>query len=251
MSDATTFIRRAANHGAKLVVTPENTNYLGPHREKVRLAEPLDGPVVAHFSALSKELGIHLLIGSINEKADDTKRCYNTSVLLGPDGSLISSYRKMHLFDVDVSDDVRFKESDTVVAGEAPVIAETPLGRIGMSICYDLRFPELYRALVDGGAEIITIPSAFTLTTGKDHWHPLIRARAIETQSWVIAPGQHGPHDDGGLRESFGHSMIVNPWGQVVGMAPDGPGLALAEIDLERMREVRRSMPLCDHRRIH
>jgi predicted amidohydrolase len=243
-------VRRAAGYGAKLVVTPENTNYLGPHHEKVRLAEPLDGPTVARLSALARSCGVHLLVGSVNEKSEEAHRCYNTSLLLGPDGSLLGSYRKMHLFDVDVSKDVCFKESDTIIAGDTPVVVKTEVGAIGMSICYDLRFPEMYRALVDAGAEILAIPAAFTLTTGRDHWHALMRARAIETQTFVIAPGQVGKHDDDGLRHSFGHSMIVNPWGHILAMADDGPNLALAEIDLSRVARVRRAMPVRDHRRI-
>jgi predicted amidohydrolase len=250
LAQAEALIRRAARHGAAFVATPENTNYLGPHTEKVRLAEPLDGPTVARFAALSRELDIHLLLGSFNERSDDPKRCYNTSVLLGR-GEILGSYRKIHLFDVDVSDDVRFTESDTVVPGEQPVVVETELGRIGLSVCYDLRFPELYRALVDQGAQILTIPAAFTLTTGRDHWHPLIRARAIECQAYAIAPGQHGAHDDGGLRNSYGHSMIVDPWGAIVGMASDGPNLAFAEVDLDRVARVRRAMPVSSHRRVN
>lgn len=250
LATAEALIRRAARYGARFVATPENTNYLGPHAEKVRLAEPLDGPTVARFAGLARELGIHVLLGSFNERSPDPARCYNTSVLLGPDGRTLAVYRKIHLFDVDVSDDVRFLESATVVPGDAVVVAETALGSIGMSVCYDLRFPELYRALVDRGASLIAIPSAFTLTTGKDHWEALIRARAIETQCYVIAPGQHGRHDDGGLRNSWGHSMIVDPWGAVVGMASDGEGLALAEIDLERVHRTRAGMPVRSHRRL-
>lgn len=244
-------VERAAACGASFVATPENTNFLGPHAEKVRRAEPMEGPTVQRFSELAARLGIHLLLGSFNEAAPgDDERCYNTSVLIGPDGAVLATYRKIHLFDVDVSDDVRFKESDTVVAGEAVVVAETPLARFGLSICYDLRFPELYRRLADGGAEVLMVPAAFTLTTGKDHWYPLLRARAIETQCWVIAPAQHGDHDDDGLRESYGHALIADPWGQVVAAAPAGPGLALAEIDVGRVSEVRRSMPVADHRRL-
>jgi predicted amidohydrolase len=136
------------------------------------------------------------------------------------------------------------------VPGAEVVIAETALAKVGMTVCYDLRFPELYRALRDRGAEILTIPSAFTLATGKDHWEPLIRARAIETQCWVVAPGQWGRHDDGGLRQSWGHSMIVDPWGCVVGQASDGEGLALAEIDLDRVDRVRKAIPVANHHRI-
>ncbi len=243
-------IARAAGYGAELVATPENTNYLGPHEEKVRRAEDLDGPTVRRFSALAAEHRIHLLLGSFNERSDEPGRCHNTSVLFGPEGSRLAVYRKIHLFDVDVSDAVRFTESDTVRPGTEVVVAETPWGGWGLSICYDLRFGELYRRLVAGGAELLAIPSAFTLTTGKDHWEPLVRARAIETQSWVVAPAQVGRHDDGGLRESWGHSMIVDPWGHVVARAGDGPGLALAEIDPARVAAVRRGMPVADHRRL-
>jgi len=243
-------ITRAASHGARFVATPENTNFLGPHEEKVRRAEPLDGATCTRFSELAAEHGIHLLLGSFNERSDESERCYNTSVLFGPDGSRLATYRKIHLFDVDVSERVRFLESKTVKPGSKPVTVTTPLATLGLSICYDLRFPELYLKLVAGGAEVITIPSAFTLTTGKDHWHPLMRARAIESQSYVIAPAQCGKHDDGGLRESYGHAMIVDPWGQVVAMAADGPGLAVAEIDLERVRWCRQAIPVASHRKL-
>jgi deaminated glutathione amidase len=248
LADAEALIARAARSGAQLIVTPENTNFLGPHTEKVRRAEPLDGPTASRFSSWASKHQIHLLIGSFNEKSHDPERCYNTSLLFGPDGSLLKHYRKIHLFDVDVSADVRFLESETIIPGADIAVARTALGTIGMSICYDLRFPELYRKLVEAGAEIIAIPSAFTLTTGKDHWHTLIRARAIECQAYVIAPGQYGLHDDKGLRQSYGHSMIVDPWGHIIGMSPDGLGLALAEIDLDLVAKTRRGMPVTEHR---
>ena len=247
---AEALIRRAAGFGAQLITTPENANYLGPHAEKVRIAEPLSGPTLDRFATLTKELKVHLLVGSVNERSDDPQRCYNTSVLLGPNGQIIQSYRKMHLFDVDISEDVRFLESNTTVSGDDLRVAETQLGVFGMSVCYDLRFPELYRALVDRGATMMMVPSAFTASTGKDHWEVLLRARAIETQSYVIAPAQHGLHDDNGLRNSYGHSMIVDPWGQVIATVSDGPGLALAEIDLDRVATVRRGMPIAAHRRL-
>lgn len=250
LASAESLIRRAAGYGAKLVATPENTDFLGPHDQKVKRAEAVDGPLVHRFAALAAELGIHLVLGSFAERSADPARCYNTSVLLGPDGKIVASYRKIHLFDVDVSPETTFRESNTVVPGEVPVVADTPLGAIGMSVCYDLRFPELYRTLTERGATILTIPSAFTLTTGKDHWEVLIRARAIETQCYVLAPGQVGRHDDGGLRQSWGHSMIVDPWGHVVARASDGPGIALAELDLERVAAVRRGMPVASHRRL-
>jgi predicted amidohydrolase len=243
-------IERAAACGARLVTTPENTNFLGPHAEKVRRAEGLDGPTCGRFGELAARLGIHLLLGSFNERSDDPVRCHNTSVLFGPDGGQSAVYRKMHLFDVDVSDQVRFSESATVTPGRETVVATTQLGKIGLSICYDLRFPELYRRLVTEGAEVLTVPSAFTLTTGKDHWEVLVRARAIENQCYVLAPAQFGSHDDEGQRESFGHAMIVDPWGHVVTMVSDGPGIGLAEIDLDRVRETRQSMPVESHRRL-
>lgn len=252
-------IERAASRGARLVATPENTNYLGPHDEKVRRSEPLDGPTVGRFAELARHLGIHLLLGSFNERSDEPSRCYNTSVLLGPRGEVLAAYRKLHLFDVDVPGGVRFSESASCKPGglggpadpdRGLVVADTPLGRLGLTICYDLRFAELYRRLADLGADLLAVPSAFTLATGKDHWEPLLRARAIENQCWVLAPAQHGRHDDGGLRESYGHAMIVDPWGLPVAVASDGPGLALAEIDLERVAQVRRAIPVRQHRRL-
>jgi deaminated glutathione amidase len=243
-------IRDAAAAGATLVVTPENTTFLGPHAQKVALAEPVDGPTHARFGLLAKELGICLLVGSVAEIAEgENNRCHNTSLLFGPDGSLISTYRKVHLFDVDVEDGVRFKESDTVAPGSDIVVANSPVGRIGMSICYDLRFPEFYRKLVDGGAQILTVPSAFTQKTGTAHWHVLLRARAIENQAWILAPGQVGLHDDDGLRHSYGHSLIINPWGEIVAEIQDGEGYCTADIDLNQVTRIRTSMPVQDHRR--
>lgn len=248
---AESLVRRAAAHGAQFVATPENTNFLGLHGEKVERAQGLDGEVCTLFSSLAAELGLHLLLGSFNEKYEqDPGRCYNTSVLFGPDGGRLALYRKIHLFDVDIEGGVQFQESETVKAGEEVVVAATELGPFGLSICYDLRFGELYRRLAEQGAQVVTIPSAFTLTTGRAHWQPLMRARAIENQCFVIAPAQVGRHDDEGLRESYGNSMIVDPWGQILARAADAPGLALAEIDLAQVAAVRRSMPVADHRRL-
>jgi len=249
-------IRHAAAMGAKLVCTPENTNYLGSQFHKVELAESLEGPSATRLRKLADELSIHLLVGGLAEQrkeADgtlDPHRCYNTSVLYGDNGDELAVYRKMHLFDVDVPGGLTIKESDSIAAGDDVVVAETPLGRIGMTICYDVRFPELYRALVDRGADIIAVPSAFTLTTGKDHWHALLRARAIETQCWVLAAAQWGTHDAAGKRKSYGHSLIVDPWGCVVADKGQGVGLALAEVDLDRVAAVRKSVPVRLHRRL-
>lgn len=242
--------------GASLIVTPENTNFLGPHEEKVRRAESLDGPTCARFSELAAALKVTLLLGSFNEAGPDAQRCYNTSVLFGPDGKVSATYRKIHLFDIDIAatddaSEVRFIESDTVAPGDRVVVQDLPGGgRLGMSICYDLRFGELYRALVEEGAELIAVPSAFTERTGRDHWRPLLQARAIESQCWVLAAAQTGRHDDHGLRESHGHSMILDPWGRVVAEVENGVGWTTAEIDFERVKSVRKSMPVADHRRL-
>jgi predicted amidohydrolase len=241
---AETLVRQAAGEGATFIATPENTNYLGPHDEKVRRAESLDDSVCQRFSSLARELQVHLLLGSFNETSDDPRRCYNTSVLFAPTGARLAAYRKIHLFDVDLSPETRFAESDTIRAGEAVVVVDTDPVTIGMSICFDLRFSWLYGELRARGAELITVPSAFTRVTGQDHWHTLLRARAIETQSFVVAPAQVGEHDDGGLRESYGHALIVDPWGAVLADAGDTPGIALAEIDLDRVREVRQALPM-------
>ncbi|MCL7958533.1 MAG: carbon-nitrogen hydrolase family protein [marine benthic group bacterium] len=247
--DAESLIRQAVGAGAAFVATPENTPFLGPHKEKVRRAESLDGATCRAFGALAEELGIHLLLGSFAERSDDPDRCYNTSVLFGPDGAMLAAYRKIHLFDVDVSPEVRFEESATVRAGSESVVARTELGGIGLSICYDLRFPALYQSLRNQGAELIMIPSAFTATTGRDHWHVLVRARAIETQCFVLAAAQQGRHDDEGLRESFGHSLIVDPWGTVLAEVEGGAGFAMAEIDLDRVVRVRGQIPVQEHAR--
>ena len=249
LAQAERLAREAAARGAAFVATPENTNYLGPHAEKVRRAEPLDGPTCGRFAALAAELRLHLLLGSFNEKAPEKGRCFNTSVLFGPRGERLGAYRKLHLFDVDVPGGVSFRESDTVAPGSETVVIESPIATFGLSICYDLRFGELYRALVAGGAEVLTIPSAFTAATGKAHWEVLVRARAIEGQAYVVAPGQSGRHDDDGLREGHGHSMIVDPWGVVLAQVPEGPGVAVAEIDLERVARVRAAIPVSQHRR--
>ena len=254
LDKASAMITRAAQHGAQLIMTPENTPLLGPKFHKVDEAQDLSGDIVQYFQALSKKLKVHLLLGSFAERhylADgqlDTKRCYNTSLMIDDHGEILARYRKIHLFDVDVPQGPSLKESEFICAGDEVMVVDTRLGKIGMSICYDLRFPELYRALVDQGAEIICVPSAFTLTTGKDHWHTLLRARAIETQSWIMAPGQWGQHDAAGQRQSYGHSLIINPWGTVVADAGLGEGICYAEIDLQQVYKARQAIPLASHR---
>jgi deaminated glutathione amidase len=244
---AESLVARAAAEGAKLVVTPENTPFLGPPAGKLASAEAVEGPVGRRFAMLARRLGIHLLVGSVGERLDD-HRCFNTALLYGP-GGLLATYRKRHLFDIDLPGGPRFQESAHIASGDAVVVAETPLGRIGLTICYDLRFPEMYAACVARGAEILTVPSAFTVPTGRAHWHVLLRARAIETQCFVLAPAQDGRHDAAGARESYGHSLIVGPWGDVLTEAPPGEGITLAEIDLARVRTIRAAMPVAAHRR--
>lgn len=244
-------VRRAAGWGARFIATPEATTYLGPHDEKVRRAEAVEGPTHRRLADLARELGVELLVGSVAERCDD-QRAFNTSLLFGADGMLKASYRKIHLFDVDLASagGVSFRESERTAAGQDVVLADTGIGRLGMSVCFDLRFPELYREHVRLGATVLAVPSAFTLMTGKDHWHVLLRARAIETQCWLLAPAQWGAHDDKGLRRSYGHSLIIDPWGTVVAECGDGEGIAIAEIVPGRVEEVRRQIPLEGNRRL-
>ena len=251
LGQAQSWIEQAAERGARLVATPENTNFLGSHQEKAQRAEPLDGPTCSWCAELAGKLGIYLLLGSFNERCEQPGKCHNTSVLFGPDGRRLAVYRKIHLFDVDLTDQVRFVESATVAPGDRPCTVQTELGTLGFSICYDLRFPELYRRLAADGAQILTVPAAFTVPTGEAHWLTLLRARAIENQCFVLAPAQVGRHDDDGLRETFGHSVILDPWGDTLAMVEPGPGVALAEIRPERLSELRRSMPVLEHRRVH
>ncbi len=189
-----------------------------------------------------------MLAGSISERTDDPRRTANTSALVGDDGSLLAVYRKIHLFDVAIPDGARYAESEGVRAGDQVVLAATALGRVGLSICYDLRFPELYRRLAALGAEILTIPSAFTLYTGKDHWEVLVRARAIENLAYVVAPAQVGKH--GPRRETYGNAMIVDPWGVVLARCPDGEGVCVAPFRRDRLERVRRELPALKHRRL-
>jgi deaminated glutathione amidase len=174
------------------------------------------------------------------ERSHDPARTYNTCLCVAPDGTLAGHYRKIHLFDVSIPDGASYHESKTVMPGQSPVVARTRLGAIGLSVCYDLRFPELYRSLVAEGAELLIVPAAFTLYTGKDHWHTLLRARAIENSCFVLAAAQSGRHDD--KRVTYGHSMIIEPWGTVLAEAPDGEGLALAELDPAQLARARREL---------
>jgi deaminated glutathione amidase len=238
-------VRAAAADGAELVGLPEKWNLLGSGEELIAGAEDLDGPTLSAARSWARELGIHLLAGSIAERSGGG-RARNTSVLIGPDGEDVAVYRKIHMFDVDVGG-VSYRESESEDAGEEIVTA--PVGDLlaGLTVCYDLRFPELYRILAVRGARIVTVPAAFTLQTGRDHWEVLLRARAIENQVFVLAPGQVGkapPH-----YESYGRSMIVDPWGVVLATAPDEECFVAADLDLAAQERIREKLPSLANRR--
>jgi len=247
VAKACRLVRAAAAGGAKLVALPENFPYLRYEGGPVDYRESLDGELVQSMGELSRELSIHLLLGSIPETIPRSRRIYNTSVLLGPDGKTLATYRKIHLFDIAIRGGVVLKESKNVAAGDKTRVVDTPLGRLGLSICYDLRFPELYRRLALAGAEVVFVPAAFTAYTGPHHWLPLLRARAIENQCWVVAPAQVGRHNE--KRRSHGETVIIDPWGAVVGRRPKGEGWVEAEIDLKKVESVRRGLPCLDHMR--
>jgi predicted amidohydrolase len=245
---ATALVREAAARGARLVVLPEVFAWRGPRGDEAAVAEPIPGPVTEAFAALARESGIHICMGSILEAGPDRSRAYNTSCVIGPDGALLARYRKLHLFDVDLPGRVSVRESDTRAPGADVVVVPTALGTLGLSICYDLRFPELYRRLVGAGAEVLLVPSAFTFTTGAAHWEVLCRARAIENQCYLVAPNQTGTSPHG--FPDWGDSLIADPWGRVVARVGDGEGLALAEIDRAYLARVRRELPCLAHARL-
>jgi predicted amidohydrolase len=221
---------------------------MGPEEGRLASAETLEGPTIGALRDLARRRGIFVVAGSIAEKVDQAKKTANTSVLIGDDGSILAAYRKIHLFDVSIPDGARYAESEVVVPGEQVVLAPTALGRIGLTVCYDLRFPELYRRLSQLGAELISIPAAFTLFTGKDHWEVLLRARAIENLAYVLAPAQVGRHS--ASRQTFGNAMIVDPWGVVLARCPDGEGVCVAPFRRDRLERVRQELPALKHRKL-
>lgn len=245
---ASELIREAHNSGAQFIATPENTSFMAADAgAKLQIAMPeKDDRSLVAFCGLAEELGIWLLIGSLAIKVSEDKTA-NRSYLVGRDGRIAARYDKIHLFDVNLPNRESYRESKTVTSGEQAVMAGLPWGRIGLSVCYDLRFPQLYRALAEGGAELFSIPSAFTETTGKAHWHILLRARAIENGCFVIAPAQGGKHANG--RSTYGHSMIIGPWGEVLAEAGTEPGIIAAEIDLDEVTAVRARVPSLQHDR--
>jgi deaminated glutathione amidase len=238
--------RAAAAAGAELVVLPEKWPALGDPQDTPAFAQPLDGPAMRWASTTARELGIDLVAGSFT--ADDGEARHNTSIHFGPDGEARASYRKIHMFDVEVGGRT-YRESEHEEPGDEIVVSSTADGvELGLSVCYDLRFPELYRELAARGARVIAVPAAFTLATTREHWEVLLRARAIEDQAFVVAANQTGEHAPG--YRSGGRSMIVDPWGLVLAQAPDTETFAIAELDLERQREIRRTLPSLANRRI-
>jgi predicted amidohydrolase len=241
-------VNEAADLGAKLVALPENFSYMGPEEGRLASAETLEGPTLGALRELARQRGIFVVAGSIPEQSPKPKMTANTSAVIADDGSIVAVYRKIHLFDVNIPDGARYAESEVVVPGDKVVVAPTPLGRIGLTVCYDLRFPELYRKLASLGAEVITIPAAFTLFTGKDHWEVLIRARAIENLAYVVAPAQVGRHS--ASRQTFGNAMVVDPWGVVLARCPDGEGVCVGRFDRSRLERVRQELPALKHRKL-
>ena len=247
LATADRLTRAAAAAGAELVVLPEKWPILATPEETAAGAEPFDGPALAWARATARELGIDLVAGSMAERVPDRDRGSNTSVHVGPDGDVHAVYRKLHMFDVQVGGRT-YRESDHEAPGDEIVLSETAGGvELGLTVCYDVRFPELYRILAVRGARVVTVPAAFTLATTRDHWEPLLRARAIENQAFVIAANQIGEHAPG--FRSGGRSMIVDPWGVVLATAPDAETFIAADLDLERQAEIRRTLPSLANRR--
>ncbi|XP_063001950.1 deaminated glutathione amidase isoform X2 [Elgaria multicarinata webbii] len=245
-------VREAAGRGATIVFLPEAFDFIGRNTEEtLSLAEPLEGDHLQRYAKLARECAVWLSLGGFHERGRDwesTGRIYNCHLLLDSSGAVAAVYRKTHLFDMELEGQVSLKESAYTNPGsEITPPVDTPAGKVGLAICYDLRFPEMSLALVQDGAEILTYPSAFTVATGAAHWEVLLRARAIETQCYVVAAAQTGKHHE--RRTSYGHAMVVDPWGSVVAQCHEGPGLCYAEVDLAYLHQVRQEMPVCGHRR--
>lgn len=244
---ASGLIREARAAGADFIATPEYTTIMEEDRGRLRAQlhpDTGDNPTLRAFQDLSKELGCWVLIGGMPVLADGG-RFFNRSCLIAPDGGVAARYDKIHMFDVVVSEQEQYRESANFEPGTRAVVASLPWGKLGMSICYDLRFPDLYRALARAGASVLAVPSAFTRVTGQAHWHVLLRARAIETGCFVIAPAQGGEHENG--RETFGHSLIVDPWGRVLAEGGQEPGVVIAEIDVDEVTKARGRIPSLGH----
>lgn len=247
ISNALSFVDKAAERGVDLVAFPEMLSFMGKESNYTAIAEPIPGPITQQLSEKAIEHGMYVHAGSILETIEHEDRVYNTSVLIDDTGDIIAKYKKTHLFDIEIDGEVEYQESANVAPGDQIVTAETDLTTFGLSICYDLRFPEYYRALTRAGAKVIFVPAAFTLQTGKDHWQPLLRARAIENQVYVIAPGQIGDKEDS--LHTYGKSMVIDPWGNVISQASDREEIITASIDLDYLDEVRTNLPCLDHSR--
>lgn len=249
LEQAYQFIREAAREGASVVGLPENFAFLGGLSMRMKQADEIAECVPEFLSQTASEFSIYLMGGSYPVPASGNK-VYNHSTLYSPQGNELISYNKIHLFDVDLGNEESYRESDYVESGEVEptVYEDEQIGSWGLTVCYDLRFSELYRRLAGEGAHILSVPSAFTYTTGQDHWHPLLRARAIENTAYVFAPAQTGTH--GSDRKTWGHAMIVNPWGDVIADAGEKPGVAYAKIDPQRLKKVRNNIPSLRHRRL-
>jgi predicted amidohydrolase len=248
IADASTLIREAAARGAEFIATPEMTNILDTDRQRVAsiVQAESEDPAPHAFGELAKELGVHLLIGSLALKSAQQK-LVNRSLLFSPGGEVLARYDKIHMFDVDLDDGQRFRESSGYEAGRSAIVADLPWGRLGLSVCYDLRFPALYNSLAKAGSYLLSVPSAFTKLTGEAHWHVLLRARAIENAAFVLAPAQAGRHECG--RESYGHSLVVGPWGEVIAEGGKAPGIIMAAIDMSLAMAARARIPALSHAR--
>lgn len=248
LARAEALVREAHGKGARFIATPENTPLMEHRNEMSRaLAEPTTShPAVRRFAALARELGVYLLLGSHAARAQGG-RLHNRSVLFDDHGAIVATYDKVHMFDVELSDGATYKESASFEPGTEAVLADAPFGRLGLTICYDVRFAYLYRLLAQAGAEILTVPAAFTQVTGEAHWHVLLRARAIETGSFVVAPAQCGSHS--GNRRTFGHSLIIDPWGRVLADGGTAEGVIVADVDLAKVNEARTRIPALKHDR--
>ena len=247
---ACAMIRDAADQGAGFIATPEMTNLVDirPGMGRQKALPENKSPALKAFTALAEELQIWLLIGSLAITIKDDKRLLNRSYLIGPNGKIAARYDKINMFDVDVEDGQSYRESRSYRAGEIASLVQTSIAAFGLTICYDVRFPELYRTLGQAGAQIITCPAAFTQVTGQAHWHTLLRARAIENGVFIIAPAQGGTHEDG--RQTYGHSLIISPWGEIIAeRAGDTPGVLLANIDLDEVTRARKRLPSLTHDR--
>ncbi|MBU0654846.1 MAG: carbon-nitrogen hydrolase family protein [Gammaproteobacteria bacterium] len=249
LMEAGRLIKEAAGRGAKLVVLPETFAIMGVHEtDRVKAAEEYgNGPIQTFISQQAKKYGVWIVAGTIPVRSEDPERVYAASILYNEKGEIVARYDKIHLFDVMLGENQEvYTESDTTFPGQSPVVVDSPFGKLGMSVCYDLRFPELYRRLSAQGAQVLLVPSAFTELTGKAHWETLLRARAIENLCYVIAPGQGGYHVNG--RTTYGHSMIVDYWGRVRGVQERGTGIVVAEIDLASLEKTRKTFPVLSHR---